>query len=385
MRRLLTGLIVLTISIGLISFMAGCGGSGNTGVYTPPADVSDNTQPGTGTFKITFLLPGSQNPSSSEDITGSYIPYYSTYLRVTLDGDGITAATEYPDHNGQELASGGNTLTINSVPVGIKRAVIELLDGPAGNTIARQSRSWFMTPAGYSASCEMGVAVTDSTGTVIPDTIEVPTGAVLFFLNEDTVNAWDVRLAGGTYAIGSPLAAAVPPADAATPWVYDMTDNSITFNTAGTHIYDYSAVAPLQAGAPGGGATYVLVQDAPVVSTIVDGDGNNVSTNNTTPETITVTINGSGFGDHYDANCQVDFIDCADTGHVITADLSVAVWSDTQITGVEVTLDRNTKYYVRVTCRGGAYQNGNGGDLLEGDGTDPYYYKGIGDVDLTVQ
>jgi len=384
MRRLLTGLIVLTLSIGLIPFMAGCGGSGNTGVYTPPADVSDNTQAGTGTFKISVNLPGTQNPSSSEDITGSYIPYYSTYLRVTLDGDGIASATEYPNHDGQDL-SVSNTLTINDVPVGIKRAVIEVLDSAGGVTVARQTRSWFMTTAGYAASCEMGVAITDSIGTVVPGTIEVPTGTELFFLNEDSVNAWDVRLAGGTYAIGSPLAAAVLPADAATPWVYDMTDNSITFGTAGTHTYDYS-LALFQAGAPGGGATYVLVQDVPVVSGIADGDGNNVSPNNSPPdEVVTVTVNGSGFGDYYDANCQIDFIDCAETSHVITADLSGAAWSDTQITGVEVTLDRNTKYYVRVTCRGGAYQNGNGGDLLDGDGTDPYYYKGIGDVDLTVQ
>ncbi len=346
----------------------GCGGGGTStvpvlnnpesiSVTTPTPSVNPAGKPGV--FKIVVYVPASQ---SLKDMTGSVIPYRSTHLWVSITGEAIgTAITQ-----GTAISGGSYTeLTISGVPVGLNVATIEVrtASGGGGDLLAQRKHGFFMPSGGTAGvgtageSFSMGVAIQG--GACVPANIDVPTGTLLFFENQDSVQR---TVATNPASINEDIYGVTPSGQPNTPATYHA--ESYTFGTAGT----YSYTSPSASGR-------VLVYDGPHLLSIVD-DGAEDSTNddrnpNSGDTTVNFTVNAvsaRGFGTSQTmVNGSVTFTEILEAGSPAVATVrtaTIAGWNDGAITG-SVSLPRG-KWRVVVSVRGT--------DTTE----NVYYYKGTG-------
>ena len=381
-KNLFSLVIILAISICLFTILPGCGGGGSTGAVPGVTDdnTDDNTDDGTpedtdpgttlypGTFRVTVKVPhGYGVVESSEDITGSIVPWGSRYLYVYIQTEATTGTdVEGTLDLGAGSPAGPHTMTINNVPPGLNIATIQLFDrdptDPAAVLMAQRTHGFYMTSGGTvtagsaAAPLQLGISIGDGGSTTCdPADIEIPINSVLSYENLDYASDHTISLDGGTITIGPILAAdqSVQPDLEAVFYA----ESSPPFATRGIFAYDAGG------GAPGNVTVY-----GPQLLSIVDGDGNDYDPDDAST-LVQFTLTGQDFGpDQASVSGLVTFYDTATfTGQAAT----INTWSDTEITG-EITIP-GEKYFVEVTTR-----SINTTDLV-------YYFKGAGAYEVWVE
>ena len=361
--------LLLILSVIITGFILyGCGGGGGSLTSAPVSEPtalsptpSGSAEPGT--FTITLSVP---DYITSKDMSGSVLPYRSSYMRVSITGEAITGSII----DETAISPPTTTLVINNVPPGLNEATIEIrtASGGGGDLLAWRKHGFFM-PSGGTAGVgsvgepfSMGVAIQG--GACVPANIDVPVNTLLYFENRDSV-ARTVATSPASIVSGTIDGAEIS-GQPNVPATYHAVSH--TFGTAGTYNY----TSPSASGR-------VLVYDAPHMTAISDNDSEpieNIDINSIT----TFIISGSGFGtDRTMVNGAVYFYRVDNLTAVYldaTPYITGTGWTDTSITLSDIpgTALSKGKYRVKVLVRGTYTPEDNF-----------YYYIGSGNYVITVE